>query len=190
MDDARPAVLVDDDTGTGVLVVAAATCTARVLAFVIRHTSGFLCAAAPAPVYDRLRVPSLAPPGRAPTGIDYGVSIDAADGISTGISAADRARVLRLLASPTTDPKDLTRPGHVISVHVHDTACATLPYMACRLVRSHRLPAVAGYAHVIGRRDTTSLADTAELSAFAAEHDLLLAHTGERASAQQEKLAR
>ncbi|MBB5159673.1 3,4-dihydroxy-2-butanone-4-phosphate synthase [Saccharopolyspora phatthalungensis] len=170
-------VLVDATADLGVLVLPAAACTTHNVAFLIEHTSGFICAAAPAAVYERLRVPSLAPPGQPPAADDYGVSFDAATGITTGISAADRARVLRLLASPATRPDDLARPGHVVSVRAREggvLARAAIPEAACELVRRTGATPVAAYAHVVSRCDPTTLASASELADFAAEHALPL----------------
>src|SRR5689334_17950807 len=110
----RPVLLVDDTQGdgTGSLVFPAECATAELVAFAVRHTSGFLSVALPAARADALELPPL---------VDFtdrttvaGVSCDAREGTSTGISAADRARTLRVLADRASAARDLTRPGHIV----------------------------------------------------------------------------
>jgi 3,4-dihydroxy 2-butanone 4-phosphate synthase/GTP cyclohydrolase II len=80
----------------------------------IRHTSGFLCAPMTDEVADRLELPLMTERNEDVRGTAYTISVDAADRNSTGISAADRAHTLRVLADPTSTPDRLIRPGHVI----------------------------------------------------------------------------
>ena len=96
------------------LVLAAQTAGSRTVAAMVRHGSGFLCAAMAAGDLDRLALPPMAAVNEDPHGTAYAVSCDAAEGIGTGISAADRARTLRVLADPASGRRDLRRPGHVV----------------------------------------------------------------------------
>lgn len=84
------------------------------VAWTIRHTSGYLCAPMPASRADHLDLPLMVPTGQDPFGTAYTITVDAARGVTTGISAADRARTLDALADPVTTPGDLSRPGHVV----------------------------------------------------------------------------
>jgi 3,4-dihydroxy 2-butanone 4-phosphate synthase len=106
--------------GRIVLVGCAGAATTEQMAFLIRHTTGFLQVAQHERVCDRLVLPEATPMVRATTTLGHGqcVTVDAAAGITTGISGADRARTARLLADPATDPGDLTRPGHLVPVRV------------------------------------------------------------------------
>jgi 3,4-dihydroxy 2-butanone 4-phosphate synthase/GTP cyclohydrolase II len=89
---ARPVVVVDPAADLGGLVVAAESATTSAVAFMVRHTSGFLCAAAPPWVLDRLRISPGRPDERRAWRAGYGVSVDGTEGTGTGISAAARAR--------------------------------------------------------------------------------------------------
>lgn len=96
------------------VVLAAATADERWVAWTVRHTSGYLCAPMPAGRADALALPLMVADSQDPRRTAYAVSVDAARGVTTGISAADRARTLRVLADPSTRADDLIRPGHVL----------------------------------------------------------------------------
>jgi 3,4-dihydroxy 2-butanone 4-phosphate synthase / GTP cyclohydrolase II len=104
----RP-VVVHGGTQGAVLVAAAAGIEPATVAFLVRYGSGFVEAAAPESLLDALELPPAH--GRSARTVPF----DAAGGVSTGISATDRARTLALLADPGTRPDDLTRPGHVVA---------------------------------------------------------------------------
>ena len=108
-------VVVDDEDreNEGDLIFAAARATPELVAFTIRHTSGVLCVPLPGPVLDRLELPPMTMVNEDRKGTAYTVSVDARDGVSTGISAADRSHTIRVLADSATEPFELTRPGHV-----------------------------------------------------------------------------
>lgn len=172
---ARPVVVVDLAADLGALVVAAETATTPVVAFMVRQTSGFLCAAAPPWVLDRLRIPPGRPDDRRAWRAGYGVSVDGTEGTGTGISAAARATTLRVLADPTSRPPDLVRPGHVMTMRVDGAGArgvAVLPAAACDLVRLATGGSVACYAHLVGRADPTGLAGVGESEILADEHGL------------------
>jgi 3,4-dihydroxy 2-butanone 4-phosphate synthase/GTP cyclohydrolase II len=108
-------VVVDDEDreNEGDLIFAAAKASPSVVAFMIRYTSGVVCVPLPGPELDRLELPPMTSVNEDRKGTAYTVSVDARDGVSTGISAADRAHTIRVLADSATEPFDLTRPGHV-----------------------------------------------------------------------------
>ncbi|MCG3754032.1 bifunctional 3,4-dihydroxy-2-butanone-4-phosphate synthase/GTP cyclohydrolase II [Amycolatopsis sp. Poz14] len=112
----RPVVVLDDENreNEGDLVFAAELATPKLLHFTIRHTSGFVCAALPGAELDRLDLPPMTSVNQDPHGTAYAVTVDAKNGVTTGISARDRARTIQLLADPATVPADLSRPGHVV----------------------------------------------------------------------------
>ncbi len=112
----RPVVVVDDEDreNEGDLIFAAAHATPELVGFMTRYTSGFICAALPAADLDRLGVPPMTTLSQDRYGTAYAVTVDAADVAATGISAADRARTLQVLADPAAGPDALTRPGHVV----------------------------------------------------------------------------
>ena len=108
-------VVTDDEEreNEGDLIMAAEAATTETTAFFLRHTSGVLCAAVTGEQADRLELPSMVPDNQESFTTAFTVSVDAADGISTGISAHDRARTLRLLADPVSHTGSFVRPGHV-----------------------------------------------------------------------------
>lgn len=113
-------VVVLDGRGSGGLVAPADDITTETMAFLVRAGSGFVQVTVTGETCERLQLPPMvwpAPPGARG---DQCVSVDAAHGISTGISASDRALTARLLAAPTTRAAELTRPGHVVPVLVRD----------------------------------------------------------------------
>ncbi|WP_163544359.1 bifunctional 3,4-dihydroxy-2-butanone-4-phosphate synthase/GTP cyclohydrolase II [Occultella kanbiaonis] len=111
----RPVVVVDDEDreNEGDLIFSAAAATPELLAMTVRYSSGIVCAPMPGAHADRLGLPLMVERTEDPLRTAFTVSVDARDGVSTGISAADRARTLRLLAGGDTTAGDLTRPGHV-----------------------------------------------------------------------------
>ena len=112
----RP-VLVADDAGRENevdVVLAARTATAEWVGWTVRHSSGYLCAPMPAHRADALELPLMVERSQDPRGTAYTVSVDAAEGVTTGISAADRALTLRVLGDPASGAADLIRPGHVL----------------------------------------------------------------------------
>src|ERR1700744_5041817 len=95
------------------LIVAAQYATSERLAFLIRHTSGIVCAPMHAERADSLGLPPMVADNTDPHRTAFTVSVDATDNTTTGISAADRAETLCALADPTATPADFVRPGHV-----------------------------------------------------------------------------
>jgi 3,4-dihydroxy 2-butanone 4-phosphate synthase/GTP cyclohydrolase II len=120
--DGRPLVLLDARFGhaPATLVLAAESIDAEMMAFVVRYTGGFVTVALPSWRCDQLRLPAIAADPHYRTRPVAAVSTDAADGVSTGISATDRSFTARLLADPATTPDLLSRPGHVVPMRVPD----------------------------------------------------------------------
>jgi 3,4-dihydroxy 2-butanone 4-phosphate synthase/GTP cyclohydrolase II len=112
----RPVLVTDseDRENEGDVILAGQTLTPDWMAWTVRHTSGYICAPVAADVADRLALPLMVADNRDPLRTAYTVTVDAAVGVTTGISAADRATTIRLLADPQSVAEDLVRPGHVI----------------------------------------------------------------------------
>ncbi len=108
-------VVVDDEDreNEGDIIFAASKATPELMAFTIRHSSGVICVPMPAEMLDRLEIPLMTPHNKDKLRTAYTISVDARDGVSTGISAKDRAHTARVLADSATEPWELTRPGHV-----------------------------------------------------------------------------
>ena len=111
----KAVVVVDDEDreNEGDLIFAAARSTPQLMAFTIRHSSGVICVPMPGAMLDRLEIPLMTPHNRDKMRTAYTISVDARDGVSTGISASDRAHTARVLADSATEPWEITRPGHV-----------------------------------------------------------------------------
>ena len=112
----RPVIVADseDREDEADVVLAAQSATPEWVAWTIRHSSGYLCAPMPAERADALDLPLMVPHSQDPRRTAYTVTVDAATGVSTGISAADRTRTLHVLADPAAGRNDLIRPGHVL----------------------------------------------------------------------------
>lgn len=112
----KPVLVADsrDRENEADFILSAATATVEWVAWGIRHSSGYLCAPMPAQRADNLKLPLMVPNSQDPRRTAYTVSVDAASGITTGISAADRHRTLQVLAQPDATAEDIIRPGHVL----------------------------------------------------------------------------
>jgi len=111
----RMVIVLDDEEreNEGDLVMAAQACRPEDVAFIRRHASGVVCVPMSSERADALDLPPMVARNEARLGTAFTVSVDAREGITTGISAADRARTIRVLADPGTRPADLVKPGHV-----------------------------------------------------------------------------
>ncbi len=111
-----PIIVVDDEAreNEGDIVMSADLATPEWVGWTIRHSSGYLCAPMPSDWADRLNLPPMVSKNEDPRLTSYTVSVDAASGVTTGISASDRARTLRVLADPHATAEDLIRPGHIL----------------------------------------------------------------------------
>jgi len=163
-----------------VLVGCAGTITAAQMAFVIRYSTGFVQVALHEKDCDRLGIPEAVPSSRAPSAQAFGqcVAVDAAAGISTGISGADRARTARVLADPRTGVDDLCRPGHLVPVRVNPYVLCdrrTVAASALALTESAR-PDFSGavFADLDGIDDPMNTGDAHDAEILARLHDLVL----------------
>lgn len=120
--DGRPVIVADDEgrENEGDVVMAAQFASQEWIAWTVRHTSGYLCAPMPNDWADRLNLPPMWAKSEDPRGTAYTISVDAADRLSTGISASDRAHTLRVLADPASTPSSVIRPGHIIPLRAVD----------------------------------------------------------------------
>jgi 3,4-dihydroxy 2-butanone 4-phosphate synthase/GTP cyclohydrolase II len=173
----RMVIVVDAENpqDDGDLMCAAAHATPERVAFMVRHTSGILCVPMPARDLDRLHLPPMVVVNEDPRGVGYSVTVDARTGISSGISAADRAYTISLLADPDTRPSDLSRPGHVFPLRAVDGGVlrrAGHTEAAVDLARLAGLPPVAVIGEVVD--DDGAVARGERLRAFASHHRLTI----------------
>lgn len=117
----RPVIVVDDEDreNEGDVVLAAELATKQSVAWMVRHSSGFICAPLTDEIADRLHLPLMVETNEDPRGTAYTITVDAADRLTTGISATDRAHTLRRLADPASTPASFTRPGHILPLRAH-----------------------------------------------------------------------
>ena len=172
---AGDAVVVETGYGEGNLVCAAGSATTELIAFMVRHTSGFLGVALPELECERLALPAMHTGRGGHSDLDHRVTVDAADGISTGISAHDRAHTARLLADPRSDQATFTRPGHVVPIAARTGGLPGLPGEAetgVELVELADLSPAAVLARIVSPTSPERMADHEELVRFSRHHDL------------------
>ncbi|MBX0299823.1 GTP cyclohydrolase II [Cryobacterium sp. 1639] len=118
----KPVIVADDEgrENEGDVIISAQLATQEWIAWTVRHSSGFICAPMTNDIADTLDLPVMVLNNEDPRGTNYTVTVDAADRLSTGISAADRAHTLRVLAEPTSTPASLNRPGHILPLRAVD----------------------------------------------------------------------
>ena len=173
----RPVVVVDDEgrENEGDLIFAAATATTEQTAFMVRHSSGFICVGMTGADLDRLHLPPMTTVNQDRKGTAYSVTVDAKAVLSTGISAADRATTIRVLADDATTPEDLTRPGHVMPLRAVPGGVLRRPghtEAAVDLVRLAGLPPAGALCELVN--DDGTMMDAFDCRRFCDEHGLPL----------------
>lgn len=125
----RPVIAVDDEDreNEGDVIMAAEHATAEWLAWIVRVSSGFVCAPMTNERADALALPLMTEDNKDSLRTAYTITVDAAGQSTTGISATDRARTLRVLADPTSGPSDLIRPGHIVPLRAVDGGVCQRP---------------------------------------------------------------
>jgi 3,4-dihydroxy 2-butanone 4-phosphate synthase/GTP cyclohydrolase II len=169
-------VIVTDDANReneGDLILAAEKATPELINFMIRYTSGVICVPMEGASLDRLELPLMTVRNTESMRTAYTISADAKDGVSTGISAADRARTIRLLADSGTGPHDLVRPGHVFPLRYREGGVlrrAGHTEAAVDLARLAGLSPAGVLAEVVN--DDGSMARLPDLIEFKRQHNL------------------
>ena len=128
-------------------------------------------------VADRLDLPPMFRVNQDRRGTAYTVTVDAREGVSTGISAGDRARTIRLLADPAATAADLSRPGHVVPLRAKEGGVLHRPghtEAAVDLARLAGLQPAGVLCEIVCEKDPAGMARTEELRVFADEHDLAM----------------
>lgn len=166
------------------LIIAAEHATPERLAFLIRHTSGIVCAPMHGERADALGLPPMVAENTDPHRTAFTVSVDAVSGVSTGISAADRAATLRALAAPTSTPADFARPGHVFPLRAHPDGLrgrAGHTEAGVELMEMADLTPVAAICELAG--DDGHVLHGTQVTDFAAHHGLVHLDVAEIAAA-------
>lgn len=173
----RPVVVVDDEDreNEGDLVFAAEKATADLVTFMIRECGGLICVPMTGSDLDRLNLDQMVSRNAERMGTAFTVSVDARAGVTTGISAADRARTIGLLADPATTAHDIVRPGHVFPLQArpggvlrragHTEAAVDLAWLA----GLHPAGAICEIMNADG-----TLARLPELARFCTRHSIRL----------------
>jgi 3,4-dihydroxy 2-butanone 4-phosphate synthase / GTP cyclohydrolase II len=189
-------VVVDDEDreNEGDLIMAAEFATPEKIAFFLSHTSGVICMPMTGDRLDELDLPLMVSANTEANRTAFTISVDARQGTTTGISAADRAATIQALIDPATRPADLARPGHIFPLRYsqggvlkrtgHTEAAVDLARMAGLYP--------AGVLCELVNADKTDMARMPELEAFCEEHDLLLISIADlvRYRRQREKLVK
>jgi 3,4-dihydroxy 2-butanone 4-phosphate synthase/GTP cyclohydrolase II len=172
----RPVLVADsrDREDEADFIMSAQTTTVEWVAWGIRHSSGYLCAPMPSEKADSLKLPLMVPNSQDPRRTAYTVSVDAASGVTTGISASDRHRTLQLLAKAQASPDEFIRPGHVLPLRAvaggvlhrpgHTEACVDL----CRLAGLEPVGVIAELVN-----DDGTMMRQGDASALAAQEGLV-----------------
>ena len=174
----RAVVVIDDEDreNEGDIIFAAERATPELLAFMVRYSSGYVCAPLTGEDCDRLGLPPMVARNEDARGTAYTVTVDAATG-TTGISATSRANTIRMLADPSTTPADFTRPGHVVplrAVRGGVLARAGHTEAAVDLARLAGLRPAGVLCEVVSEDDPTDMARAPELRRFCDAHDMAL----------------
>jgi 3,4-dihydroxy 2-butanone 4-phosphate synthase/GTP cyclohydrolase II len=175
----KAVIVVDDEDreNEGDLIFAAELVTPELIAFMVRYTSGYICVPMSETEADRLDLPPMFRVNQDRRGTAYAVTVDAREGISTGISATDRAHTIRLLAAPSTTSADLARPGHVVPLRAKDGGVLRRPghtEAAVDLATLAGLRPVGVLCEIVSEKDPSGMARAEELRVFADEHGLAL----------------
>ena len=178
LEDARngkPYILVDaeDRENEGDIIIPAQFATPDQINFMARHARGLICLAITSDRARQLRLPPMAAENRTSMGTAFTVSIEAREGVTTGISAADRARTVQVASDPTKGADDIVSPGHVFPLVARDGGV---------LVRTGHTEAAVDISRMAGltpagviceiMNDDGSMARMPDLVAFAQLHGL------------------
>lgn len=168
-------ILMDDEDreNEGDLVIAAEFATAESINFMSRHGCGLICLSMADELIDKLQLPMMAQNNKSPYGTAFTVSIEAAQGVSTGISAKDRAQTIKVAISPDSGPADVISPGHVFPLRAKKKGVLERPGQTEGSVDLAKLAGLAPAAvicEIINEDGTMSRRD--ELIAFSNRHDV------------------
>ncbi len=170
-------VVVDDADreNEGDLIMAAELATEEKIGFMVRYTSGVICVPMMGERLDELRLPLMVTENADSFGTGFTISVDLANGIATGISAADRTMTIRSLASESTRSADLSRPGHIFPLRYKEGGVLRRPghtEASIDLATMAGLSPVGVLSEIVN--DDGTMKRGLELEQFAKEHNLLI----------------
>lgn len=168
-------VIVDDEDreNEGDLICAAEKISPEIINFMATHGRGLICAPIVEDAAQRLGLPLMVRKNSESHGTNFTVAVDAAHGITTGISAADRAKTVEVLANPLAEPSDLVRPGHILPLQAKEGGVlrrAGHTEAAVDLARLSGLESAGVICEILN--EDGSMARLPELFEFAEKHDL------------------
>ncbi|MBL8309644.1 MAG: 3,4-dihydroxy-2-butanone-4-phosphate synthase [Burkholderiales bacterium] len=171
----RMVILVDEEDreNEGDLVLAAEFVTPAAINFMAKHGRGLICLTLTAERCEQLSLPLMASTNRSGFGTNFTVSIEAAEGVSSGISAADRARTVQAAVAFNAKPEDLVQPGHIFPLMARPGGVlmrAGHTEAGCDLTRMAGLTPAAVICEVM--KDDGTMARLPDLQVFAAQHGL------------------
>jgi len=171
----RMVVLVDeaDRENEGDLLIAADFVTPETINFMARYGRGLICLTLTEQKCHSLNLQPMVVNNRSPLGTNFTVSIEAAEGVTTGISAADRARTVRVAIRPDASPADLVQPGHIFPLLAQDGGVlvrAGHTEAGCDLARLAGLTPAAVICEIL--KEDGEMARLPDLVEFAAQHKL------------------
>ncbi len=186
-------VVVDDENreNEGDLIISADAVDHQKLAFMIRHTSGVLCAPMPNHRADQLDLPLMVANNTESMRTAFTITVDYLHGTTTGISASDRATTLQGLANPETRPSDLARPGHIFPLRARNGGVLERPGHTEAAVDLGRLSGrseVGALCEIVN--DDGTMARLPTLLSFAHEHELLVITIADLIAYRQGELAK
>ncbi|MDO9043109.1 MAG: bifunctional 3,4-dihydroxy-2-butanone-4-phosphate synthase/GTP cyclohydrolase II [Desulfocapsaceae bacterium] len=171
-------ILVDDEDreNEGDLCMAAEAVTPEAINFMARHGRGLICLTLSPDLVDKLQLPMMVNDNQSPYGTGFTISIEARTGVSTGISAADRARTIQAAVAPDVRPHDIISPGHIFPLRARAGGVLVRLGQTEGSVDLARLAGcrTAGVICEIMNEDGT-MSRMPDLEKFAAEHDLKIA---------------
>ncbi|MGH9075856.1 MAG: bifunctional 3,4-dihydroxy-2-butanone-4-phosphate synthase/GTP cyclohydrolase II [Acidimicrobiales bacterium] len=189
-------VVVDDEDreNEGDLILAASAATPEAIAFLVKQTSGLICAAITSERADALDLPLMVARNTESQRTAFTVTVDARRGTTTGISATDRSATVGALLDPRTRPEDLTRPGHLHVLRARDGGVLKRAGHTEAAVDLARLAGLepAGVLCEVVTEDGLGMARRDDLERFADRHGLLMVSIADliRYRSRQEKLIR
>ena len=171
----RMVILVDEEDreNEGDLVIAADHVNADAINFMAKYGRGLICLTLTRPLCERLQLPPMATRNGTKMGTAFTVSIEAAEGVTTGISAADRARTVQAAVAPGAKADDLVQPGHIFPLQAVDGGVlmrAGHTEAGCDLAAMAGLTPASVICEIM--KDDGTMARLPDLQVFAAEHGL------------------
>lgn len=118
----EPIVVMDDERreNEGDIIISASQCSVEAMAWMIKHTSGYICISLPGERLNELEIPMMVPENQERHKTAYTITVDYKHGTTTGISAHDRSLTVRKLVDPTSTASDFSRPGHMVPLRAQD----------------------------------------------------------------------